>query len=762
LFFEIFGFPFKYRSFYCLQVINAGLEFICLEQIQHMPKVASIFIIFINLLFPVHGEMVLHGKILDGNGSPVKGARMVSVEDREVLALSGPDGLYSFESESLPEEICVSHPGFESLNIKIDPALFSGSSRELEITLRDKPELSEEITVTATVPLPGFAPVAAASATVEPHKLSEIPAALLDVVRTVPGVSANGQGGMFQTYSIRGVARHRVKSSILSARLAGERRAGVSASFIDPFLFGSVDVLKGPSSSYHGSGALGGAVRITPRRFDGYALELGYGSRGNEVYSASGWGNENWSAGIVRKEAGDSEAPDGTVINSHFTQYSGLLSRFWEIKGGTAEFILMPSMGLSIGKASTDFHKGKVTEYPTEKHVVAHMLLKLDSGWDISGFFHPHSVATEVRKNGNLTRVDTNSYDSGVNVRKHLYQDDRTMLSMGGEYFSRAGVDSVENQWSSLSPAPSVPFYSLDGASRNEASLSGDIRRDIRDIILEGGIRYTLSRQSNSEMESLENTAWNSYGGIVIPVNQGLKFKGSLGTGLRFPTLSELFYRGTTGRGSVEGNSSLVPERAFILESGLEWMGPKFVFSTSLFRNRINDYIERVVANPVAAPDHFTYRNLTSGTINGLEWELAASPLIHLELVWRGHLMKGRDDLGNSLADIPAHRSSLGARYIRRNWSGGLNWQYRSSINDPGPGEKTIGSAGLIDGYIKKSITRELDIILSGANLSNEEYYSSADAKVPLSAGRSVTVSLRWKLPGSGQQPSGRMTADVK
>ena len=124
--------------------------------------------------------------------------------------------------------------------------------------------------------------------------------------------------------------------------------------------------------------------------------------------------------------------------------------------------------------------------------------------------------------------------------------------------------------------------------------------------------------------------------------------------------------------------------------------------------------------------------------------------------------MKGRDDLGNPLADIPAHRSALGVRYSRRRWSGGLSWQYRSSIDKPGPGEKTIRSAGLIEGFIKKSITRELDIIFSGANLSNEEYYSSADAKVPLSAGRSVTVSLRWKLPGSGQQPSGKMTADVR
>jgi len=77
--------------------------------------------------------------------------------------------------------------------------------------------------------------------------------------------------------------------------------------------------------------------------------------------------------GVVRREAGDSEAPDGSYIDSHFTQYSGFLSRSWQLKGGTVEVLVMPSLGMDIGKASTDFLKGKVTEYPYEKHVVTHL-----------------------------------------------------------------------------------------------------------------------------------------------------------------------------------------------------------------------------------------------------------------------------------------------------------------------------------------------------------------------------------------------------
>ena len=715
-----------------------------------MYKLTSLILFCIFLMTPLFGDAYLRGRVLDNRGNAVPGARVTSVDSEDLMAVSGPGGEFSLEREVLTGKLSFSHPGFETFVINIGPELSSQTSRDLEIVLRKKVEFSEEITVQAKALSPGFAPGASASATLEPIHFPENPTALLDLVQIIPGVSANGQGGLFQVYSIRGLSRHRVTSSILDVRLAGERRAGVSASFIDPFLFGSVDVLKGPSTAYYGSGSLGGVIRITPRKFRGYALDLGYRSRDNEVYSASGWGNEKWSIGFVRKEAGDSEAPDGSFINSHFTQYSGLLSRSWQLSRGTVEILIMPSLGIDIGKASTDHYGGKVTEYPYERHVVTHLSVHLKSGWDFSGFFHPHSVSTDVNDNGDRARIDTNSYDSGVTVRKYLQAGERTLLTLGGDYFSRSGVDSIENRWFSASPAPSVPFYSLDGASHNEAGLSGDFRQELDTAILEAGMRFTWARQENGGMQTVEDSAWSGHGGVVVPVSQGVKLKGSLGSGLRFPSLSELFYGGTTGRGSIEGNPGLVPERAFNMEGGIEWMGPNFVFSSHTFRNSIKDYIERVEVDTLYDPDHLTYRNLTSGTIKGLEWELAVSPHIHFDLVWRGHLMKGTDKAGNPLADIPVHRSTMGARFIQKSWTAGFSWQYRAGKDDPGSGEKSISTASLVDGYIQKLITPGLNLRLSGSNFSDEEYYSSADKKVPLSPGRSVSVSLRWNLSGSG------------
>jgi outer membrane receptor protein involved in Fe transport len=715
-----------------------------------MFKSTPIIMLLLFLISPLCGQALLRGKVMDDRGNVLPGARVTSVESGELLAVTGPGGEFSLERGLVAENLCIDHPGYEFLLIKTGIGLLTQPSLDFEIVLWKKVEFSEEITVSAKYLSPGFAPGSSASTTLEPLDIPEIPTALLDLVQTVPGVSANGQGGLFQVYSIRGVSRHRVTTSILDVRLAGDRRAGVSASFIDPFLFGSVDILKGHPTAYHGSGSLGGVVRITPRKFSGYALDLGCRSEGNEVYSAAGWGNEKWSFGFVGKEAGDSEAPDGSYINSHFTQYSGLLSHSWQLRSGTVELLFMPSLGMDIGKASTDYYKGKVTEYPYEKHVITNLSVRLKSGWDFSGFFHPHSVSTAVNDNGDRSHVDTNSYDSGLIVRKHLQASENAFFILGGDYFSRSGVDSIENRWSFSSPAPSVPFYSLDGASHNEAGLSGDFRQELGTAILEAGMRMAWASQENGEMPAVENTAWSGYGGAAIPVSKAVKLKGSLGTGLRFPSLGELFYGGTTGRGSVEGNPDLVPERAFNLEAGIEWIGPNFIFSTYVFRNSIEDYIERVEVDLMQNPDHLTYRNLTNGKIKGLEWELSLSPQVYLDLFWRGHLMRGTDDKGIPLADIPVHRSTLGSVFNRKKWTAGVNWQYRAGKTNPGSGEKFIDAASLVDFYVQKLITPDLSLRLTGSNLTDEEYYNSADKKVPLSPGRSVAVSLRWNLSGPG------------
>ena len=90
----------------------------------------------------------------------------------------------------------------------------------------------------------------------------------------------------------------------------------------------------------------------------------------------------------------------------------------------------------------------------------------------------------------------------------------------------------------------------------------------------------------------------------------------NLGSGLRFPSLSERYFSGTTGRGEVIGNPDLDPERSLNFDVGLRWYGEKLFVSGFVSRNEISDYIERIEIEP----ELLTFVNLVSGTITGFEY----------------------------------------------------------------------------------------------------------------------------------------------
>ena len=80
---------------------------------------------------------------------------------------------------------------------------------------------------------------------IDPESLQSFGITTADIISSLPGVTLNGQGGTLQAYSVRGFSRARIQTRLSGVPLSTERRAGNSASFLDPFLIGSVEVIKG-------------------------------------------------------------------------------------------------------------------------------------------------------------------------------------------------------------------------------------------------------------------------------------------------------------------------------------------------------------------------------------------------------------------------------------------------------------------------------------------------------------------------------------
>ena len=91
---------------------------------------------------------------------------------------------------------------------------------------------------------------------------SPVSASANELLVQSPSVNINGQGGQIQNINIRGFSRWRVQSLIDGVPITSDRRAGASVSFVAPSLIEQVSVLPGATSTYLGSGAIGGAVNV--------------------------------------------------------------------------------------------------------------------------------------------------------------------------------------------------------------------------------------------------------------------------------------------------------------------------------------------------------------------------------------------------------------------------------------------------------------------------------------------------------------------
>ena len=90
-----------------------------------------------------------------------------------------------------------------------------------------------------------------------------LPLSIGSLADALPGVSLNGQGGLFQSYSMRGFSRWRIRTEISGVPILTDRRAGNSLSFLPPELIDSIQVNMGPASSLYGSGAMGGVMNVS-------------------------------------------------------------------------------------------------------------------------------------------------------------------------------------------------------------------------------------------------------------------------------------------------------------------------------------------------------------------------------------------------------------------------------------------------------------------------------------------------------------------
>ena len=722
---------------------------------------------------PPAEALTVAGQIRTVDGRVVEQAR-IGVPNQGLEVFSDAKGRFKLDACDRPCVLLITHPRFQTESITttaqggesrasadgdpaegaigeetVDEKNVGRETVEVEVRLTAKQEIFERIDVTAHRSSSGaLTPETVASTEIRLEDKAYAPASLAEMVEGVAGVAENGQPGLFQVYSIRGVSRHRVLTLISGMQITGERRAGVATSFMDPLLMGAVEVLRGPASTYYGSGALGGVVQVFPKEFDQLEVDLSWNSFGDENVQALGWGQDGWSIGFARRDVNDDEVSDGSPQSTHFTQLSAALRKTWEQGGRTWELLILPSRGENIGKPNKDFPDNRVTEYPEEEHLLVKMGVRSPNGWSAHAFVHPNSLVTETLRIGSrINVVENEAFDLGANAQREWDLGSGAHVLAGTDYFGRRSVtaDEFEERFSS---GEITRLTTLDDAGQDEVSAYGSLRWAWGAASLQAGARLTWQEQQNGNLDARDDSAWTGFLGYVRPVGRGVEVTANLGTGLRFPNLSERFFTGSTGRGGTIGNPDLEAERSTNVDLGLRWFGDRAFLAAQIFRLEIDDYIERIEIED----DLLTFVNLTSGSLEGFEIEGFLQISERWMLDGSGHLIEGESDTGEPLADISPDRLQLGLRFTGERLGGKLQWQYRAAKNDPGSGELAIPSANVVSASMSYEVSPSVTVTLRAKNLFDETYFATADDQASAAAGRSIGLGVSWRP--SKERPS--------
>ena len=102
-----------------------------------------------------------------------------------------------------------------------------------------------------------------------------------ELIGRLPGAATSGQGGQFQSYSLRGFSRSRIRTEVSGVPIITDRRAGNSLAFLPETFIENIRADMGPASSLYGSGAMGGVVSASLREPEQTALNVQLGSAGN-------------------------------------------------------------------------------------------------------------------------------------------------------------------------------------------------------------------------------------------------------------------------------------------------------------------------------------------------------------------------------------------------------------------------------------------------------------------------------------------------
>ncbi len=492
-----------------------------------------------------------------------------------------------------------------------------------------------------------------------------------ELFRGEPGLSVQSDGAWGLNPVLRGLRKESIVVEVDGVRLNSAQPQGAIASFLDLGLLDRVEVVKGPGSVLHGSGAMGGVVNLltlearlgtTPRTGGRIGLAASSVDRGfaGSMLLEHAAPERALVVGTAGRHVDDYDSPAGREPDTGYRSRT-LLAKYRHRLTDKASLRLNAQHHVDRdvwypGSARTGGQSGGAGIPPVLGTVTIHSPEQqrslLEAGIDasvgagkLSADLYRQEVSRQIRARSSAlgrdyVRNDVTFATNGARAKYLLPAGERHLLTIGADVWQmRADPERhIDNN---------APLFNNN--LRNDPFVRGRLRSSglfVQDEIDFGSTRLVAGARldrvvgdaarkgagpaaQTTGLEQGDTTlSWSL--GAIHPVSPSASLYANVGRAYRAADMRERFEDAARGDGYYHvGNPQLRPERSTSIEAGVKGKHRKAEYRFAAFFTRIDDYIAGRVTGAThpgtGLPLKLT-QNLERVTIHGFEGG-ASAPL---------------------------------------------------------------------------------------------------------------------------------------
>lgn len=606
---------------------------------------------------------------------------------------------------------------------------------------RDKTTNSETIVVTANRTERAISQVGQSVTVIEEEEIvNRQPSDVLDVLRTIPGITFNRNGGIGTNagVSIRGADSDQTVVLIDGVKLNDPASPGGGFNF-GPLLMGNiarVEVVRGSQSVLYGSQAIGGVINLITRE---PTEELA-------VYASAEYGERD-TAELVGNVSGRF-GPVAASVGANYLRTDGI-SAFSEARGGTEkdgfesfgvngklEIVLGENVSIDLRGFYADSEVG-IDGFPPPAFALADVA-EISYRNDFVGYAGLNADFLDGRFRNRLgfayTNIDRQNFNFDTNSetfnangenRRYEYQGVFDAADFAELVF---GAEREESRYRSDPIEADVSINSVFG----QLNLT-----PARGLSVTGGVRY-------DDHERFGDNTTFAASGAYSPNRGDTVLRASYGEGFKAPSLFQLY--------SNFGNTALLPEESQSWDVGLthSFLDRRAQVGVIYFERDAENLIGFVscFGNPIpicANRPSGTYGNTALASARGWEAGLALRPIDGFDVAFNYSQVDAIDETtGNRLARRAEESFNLVADYRMKNGIG-----IGATVLVVGDSFDNASNTRQLDGYVVTDIrasfglTENLEVFGRIENLFDAEYETVFRYGQP---GRAASGGVRYRM----------------